>query len=1141
VYNVRELPFFTALIVAASSLDNRGRKMLMAGIHLVAGNRVERLVKRLIEVLEKPFDDPFLREVIVIQSQGMEQWLSQRIADYRGICANIRFYYPNSFIDEAFIDIFGDHFKAREFSRDVLTWKIIGTLPLLQHEPAFSEVGNYLRETDSTIGEVKLYQLSKKIAYLFDQYLTYRPSMMAGWASGGTAGLEQEQWQMMLWKKILETGIPEERKNLLIPETLYRKINEYDHHFIRIPPRISIFCISALPAHHMRIINALAAKSDIYFFVLNPCQEYWFDMESPKQQARSLVCDKAAPASYEENPLLASMGKAGREFFRHLYDTVEQEESDFTENRRGTLLCAIQNDILHLRGAQSFGHSPLSTAEDDDSIQFHSCHSPFREIEVLHDYMLSLFDRNDGIAPRDIVVAAPSIDRYAPYIEAVFSDSGIPFSIAQSSILSESAVITTFIELLELYFGRLQVSQVLSLIEKAVIREPFGLSDEDIKLIKKWVRETNIRWGIDSAHRERLALPEYAENTWRAGFDRMLMGYAIPEVPPEFVEKRHLLPYAEIEGSRTVPLGNFIEFVEKLSSLIVGLGETRTLDGWSAYLKETVSVFFRQSASHDLELRKLVETIDHLGGDESSMAALSGFDAKVSFDVIFRFLKDCFSSQSSPYGFLRGGVTFAEFHPLKSIPAKVLCLIGMNFDAFPKQASELCYDLMACKPHPGDRNSRDNDRYLFLEALLSAREKLYISYVGQSIIDNAPAPPSIVVSELQDYIASRTGKAEGRTPLERLTFTHRLHGFSPVYFRSSGRLYSYSRDNLKAAQEIERYLQASPGEPAIASASQEAPLPLLADPDKEFRAVDIDQLIGFFKNPARFFAQKRLSIYLDDETLPVDDELFALESLDRYQVATDLIALSLEDSSPERHYLELRARGAIPPGCIGRSEFEMIMVDLQPFVDRVKNYITGGRTGERRIPLPDDMTIGDFKLTGDLSGLFDKGIVEFSYSSFRAKYYIAAWIKHLVLNIMKPEGIAPFSYCITRRKDDRGREHPEVCSFAPLKDEKWAPARLLSLLELYWQGLKEPLPFFPNSSLAFVERFVKDGSRDEAASIQGAEYTWDNDFMPEMSEKNDPYFRMFFRDRDPLKGLAAKDFMDNALTVFEPLLNRSSR
>jgi exodeoxyribonuclease V gamma subunit len=175
----------------------------------------------------------------------------------------------------------------------------------------------------------------------------------------------------------------------------------------------------------------------------------------------------------------------------------------------------------------------------------------------------------------------------------------------------------------------------------------------------------------------------------------------------------------------------------------------------------------------------------------------------VEIEVVKSCLENLLEHVNFGHGFISSGVTFCAMLPMRSIPFKVVCLVGMNMDAFPRESKILGFDLMAKNPRIGDRSRRNDDKYLFLEALISARNKLYISYVGQSIRDNTRISPSVLVSELIDYIKEGFGLSED----EIVTF-HRLQAFSSEYFNTDSKLFSYSNENFAAS--FSRRFQSGP-------------------------------------------------------------------------------------------------------------------------------------------------------------------------------------------------------------------------------------------------------------------------------------------------------------------------------------------
>ena len=762
-------------------------------INLYTGNRLEILAEELAKVLSRPLPSPLQPEIILVQSKGMERWVSMELARKSGICANIRFPFPNHFVYALFREAIPDLEEISPYAPEIMTWKVMKALPLYLKKKGFESLRNYFSEGAA---DLKLFQLSQRVADLFDQYLLFRPEMVLGWEKG-----EESHWQAILWR---EVGKGIEKKHwAALKISFLEEIKKPGLKLKTLPERISVFGISALPPFHLEILAAISKWIEVNLFLMNPCREYWGDLLTRRETRKVQEKARGKRTRPEDlhfdkgNTLLASMGMLGRDFFELISGLETVQQDLFADQEEKSLLSAIQGDILNLRDRSMEGNGKKDLMEADDSIQVHSCHSPMREVEVLQDRLLSLFEADPTLLPKDILIMTPDIATYSPFIQAVFSvptddPRFIPFSIADRGVRQESQLAEIFLSLLDFQGSRFGVSKVMAVLESPGVQKRFSLSEEDLGLIHRWVRDTRIRWAVDEADRKKLGLPEFRENTWRAGLERMLLGYAMP-VQGEKMFKG-VLPYDKIEGGDAQALGHFAAFSESLFALAGELDGARTLMEWEDLLTRVLDDFFLADEDTERDLLFIRRVLHDLGKKQE----LSGFDEKLPLGVIKSHLGDCLEKEGFGHGFLTGGLTFCAMLPMRSIPFRVIGLLGMNDDVYPRQARSLGFDLMAKKPKPGDRSRRIDDRYLFLEAILSAREKLHISYVGQSIQDNSLRPPSVLVSELLDTI-DEGFKITDKEILEPIVIRHHLQAFSPEYFRKKGRLFSYSRENLEAA------------------------------------------------------------------------------------------------------------------------------------------------------------------------------------------------------------------------------------------------------------------------------------------------------------------------------------------------------
>ena len=1080
-------------------------------LRLFTSNRLENLAEALAEGVRRPLRSAFEPETILVQSQGMARWLKLQLARHHGICCNVRFPFPRAFSYEAFQAVLGDLPAEAAYDPELLTWQVMKQMPALLGQPGFEALKNYLgTERDSR----KLYQLADRIAYVFDQYLVFRPDLVRQWEAGADQG-----WQAKLWR---EVSAPfREQHPAALHARLIQHLEQAAGPVPGLPERVAIFGVSALPPFYLRIFAALARHLEVSLYLLQPCEQFWGYISSAREQEKTLKragkgAAEAGQLHLERgNRLLASMGQLGRDFLLLLHEAGNWHESEpslFAPPTQEHLLSCVQSDILNLED-RATGESARKTITDkDDSLQVHSCHSPLRELEVLYDHLLDWFERDPELAPRDILVMIPDIELYAPYIQAVFGSPEqeafrIPFSLADRTARTQSHLLETFLSFLNLADSRLGASRVLALLESAPVRRKFGLAEDDLELARHWVEEVRIRWGQDQQQRAGLGLPAWSENTWRHGLERLLLGYALAGNGQEVF--KGILPCDDIEGNPAEVLGRLAEFLERLFAALGSLKTARPLNEWAATFHSILGGFFEAGDEEAQELQVLVTCFEKL----TRAAERAGFDQPVELAVVLERLNRDLSEDYFGAGYLTGGVTFCALKPMRSIPAKVICLLGMNDRSFPRTSPQLSFDLMAQKRQLGDRSSREDDRYLFLETLISARQRLYISYVGQSIKDNSEAPPSVVVSELLDYVAQGFDLS-GRDIVEGHVLTrHRLQAFSTAYFKG-GRLFSYSRENLKASQVIspERRL---PGD--------FVPRPL-ACPEPDWRRVTMQALAEFFCNPAKFLAVKRLGLRLPSEAAAMDErEAFGLEGLDRYQLQQELLELKVGGRSLKDSCELVRASGRLPAGIAGNVHFAQVRRDVEVFYKRLQPF----KPGRFQPPAAFELPVGDFVLSGSFSRATPEGLLFYRPATIKPKDLLRAWVEHLLYQAVCSGG-EPAQTVIV------GTE--SIWKFAPVPD----PLPVLEkLLESYWAGLCQPLKFFPESSYAFAAADYKEraGTKGRTAKtpMDFAQDKWNGNDFGTVGECEDEYFALFFKTGDPLDG----DFETHARAVFHPLLQVS--
>jgi exodeoxyribonuclease V gamma subunit len=1104
---------------------------------LYKSNQLERLAEFLVkEVVRKPLQSPIATEQIIVQTQGVAQWLKLELCRRQGIAFNVEFPFPRSFLFQLMEQVLPQAPKPIE--PEALTWRIMETIVPLLEEHGFDEIKEYLADKDDR----RRFQLAERVANLFDQYSVYRPEEFidawlnkeqpSGVFSANLPDGLTEQWQAILWRKSMTENLACQGKFLF---EFIEELKKNNFKKEALPERISIFGATSMPPIYLEVFKALGRYINVHLFWLSPCKEFWGHDLTPRESSRIQTTGKESAVSdlhlQPGHPLLASWGKTGRDFLNLVGEVDEKDEKeDFVDPKADNLLGFLQSGILHLE--ENDGNEkaePFDFDSEDRSLQIHSCHSPLRELQVLRDQLLCWFSADKELMPDDIAVILPDMDAYAPYVKGVFQaqepgSPAIPYTLADQKLLQLNPMIEGYVALLRLPDSRLTASSVMALFETAAVRRRFMVGEEEVGQIEHWLKTCGARWGRNAQHRKDLGIPGFAEHSWEHGRDRLLLGYAMADDTDEIVAG--MLPSEGVEGTTTELLGRWLDFQQQLFIVLDELGKPRTLAGWADYLNQAFDTLFLP----DKEEASAANIIRLANNGLRKQKEASGFNDEISLAVVLEQLLPCFEQPSTGKASLRGAVTFSGLNSVRSIPFKCVCMLGMQDGGFPRSPSPVTFDLMAKKPKEGDSSRREDDRYLFLETLLSARDRFYISYVGQSIRDNSKRLPSVVVSELLDFIDERcrikAGETNGETqPVqEMLVVQHGLHPFSPAYFRKAtmgGRpqLFSFSPANAKISQALIKRAGAAGVE------FLETPL---SEPSAEFRSLKLQDLQSFYRNPSEYFVKNRLEFTLPkDKEMIEDEEPFALDNLEKYKLEEEALDLMVEENLPKDIVSRWVARGLVPPASVGKILGGKIVDEMRPISEKIRSRIGTAK----EVPLHFTLNIDKFLVEVQLKLYEEVGLVYYRPSKVETKKkpkpHLDIWLEHLALQLADWSG-PKISYLIGEGKE-AGEVKMYIYNAIESKDE--VEKMLSELLEAYWQGLRKPLPFFPQSSFAFALPAGKSAKTAEERALAVWEGDPDSDFN--QGEKEDPYFRLCFGGRPVPE---EKEFQNLATQIVSPLL-----
>ncbi len=1013
----------------------------------------------------------------------MDEWLKRALAARRGIAANLDFEQPGSFVWRLL--------RARDpglprhspLDRGALVWRLYAALAGSRAKQA-PVLARYLAAGD----ERAPFELAEALATVFEQYQIYRPEWIRDWEAGNAT---DAAWQAALWRRVAAGATPN-------PAQLYEDFARHADQLAPdndLPARVSVFGISALAPAYLQLLAALAQTRDVFLFVPNPSRAYWGDIESEARLARwQLTRPERAEYATSGHPLLSALGTQTRDFIESLHDVPGESDSHehYEHPPEEKLLDRLQGDILDLVEP---GAHPLEAG--DESIQIHICHSRQREIEVLHDALLARFETDHALGPEDILVMAPNIDDYADHISAVFGaapiERYIPWSLADRSVREEHPIPEAMLELLNLPESRLRVSDVIGLLELPAIARHYGLDTQSLGDLRRWVECAGVRWGLDGAQRTALGLPGEEGYTWRFGLDRLLAGYAL--APAEETLWEGIGPWGEFEGQTARPLGALCAFVDQLAQWRESLEVSRPLADWAAAMHELLALFEPDAADEMAAVAVVRQAINDL----AEQAERAGFAGDVPRTVARAALAARLAVPRHPRPFLSGRVTFCALAPMRSIPAKLVWLLGMSEADFPRRGRPPGFDLIAEHPKRGDRARRTEDRALFLEALGAARESFQLSYVGRSERDDGELPPSVVVAELLDVLG-RMGAEK-----EKLVQTHPLQPFSARYTAEPRRGASYAKEWLGMPAAEVRLRVFAPGVPIERNVEH---------------VVTIDELTRAFANPARAFQQALGIATHTDESMLKDDEPFALDGLGKWTVRDALLARWLEhgesfDSQSCR--AEFAARGWLPLGVAGHLAYENAVEETRQIVTAVHETVGNANPEVRDI----DLALDDWQLRGRIPDVYPGvGFVFARAGKLRAKYRMAAWLRHLALGVS--DGGVP-THCI-------GMEEGKTVHV------RWQPVehsqdQLLRLCELYARMQREAVPLLPDLSFEFNEMANKKG---DAAAYGKVKASWHNDKSHADGEKD---YAAVMRGRE----LFGEDFGQCAKAVFGPIIGAEKK
>jgi exodeoxyribonuclease V gamma subunit len=1088
-------------------------------LHLHRAERSDTLADALADVLAEPLDDPFAAEVVAVPARGVERWLAQRLAHRLGagggrgdgVCAHVAFPAPAEVMAAAVGAATGTAPDDDPWHPARAVWPLLEVVDACTGQPWCAPLGAHLA------GARGRFAAAAHLAALFDGYAAHRPELLDAWRAGDDASVPADlAWQPELWRRLrARIGAPDPAERL----TAAVAALEDDPALAYLPPRLSLFGPTRLPADHLAVLAVLARHRDVHLWLPHPSPALWNRMEGSRIPPLPAVPRRRADPTAEvpRHPLLASLGRDVRELqlrLSALPDAVGHHHAP-ADTPSSTLLERLQRDLRD-DNAPAGDHV---LAPDDRTVQVHACHGPHRQVEVLREVVLGLLAADPTLEPRDILVACPDVETFAPLVSAAFGldtdahgdthpGHRLAVRLADRALRQVNPLLDVVSRLLELADARLTASEVLDLLATAPVRRRFAFDADDLERLRDLVARSGVRWGLDAAHRRPYRLDGFPQNTWAAGLDRLLLGVAMEGSS----WLGTALPLDDVESGDVDRVGRLAEFVDRLGTALGELAGEQSLAVWVLALTRALDALTATAPADAWQAAQARAELADAGRD----AGPHGADVPLGLPDVRGLLAGRLRGRPGRANFRTGTLTVATLVPMRSVPHRVVCLLGLDDGVFPRAGVDDGDDVLAREPLVGERDPRSEDRQLLLDAVCAAAGHLVVLHSGADPRTGARRPPAVPVNELLDAVAATAGPEA----LARVVVRHPLQPFDARNFTAGAlgapRPFSFDRAELAGSR--------------AAAGAKAPPPPFLPGPLPAAGAltVALDDLVTFLEHPVKQFLRQRVGLPITDADDDAADALpVALDALERWAVGDRLLRDRLGGLDLDRCRAAEWRRGELPPGALGHALLAEVLDDVEELVAAGARYVTG-EPGSRDVDveLSHPELADGVRVVGTVGGVHGDATVRVEFSKLAAKQRVRAWVRLVALTAAHPD---QRWRAVTVGRGARGGV--AVAIAGPL-DAARARGVLADLVALRAEGIREPLPLPTVAAHVYARTFIGTGSADDA--LAEATATWCGGRFP---ERDDALYARVFGPGAGAEVLGAPSpFPDLALRLWRPLL-----
>ena len=1064
---------------------------------------------------------------IIVSTWPSSRWLSEKLSIINNINALVKYPFPGTYLKRLVKRIIGiDPDEKDPWEKNQLVWNILELLPELMKEEEAQVIRSWLKISDKEDTQINLnlWDLANNIAETFDDYILYRPEIIKQWLSKKTKKKSREISvnKNILWQEILFNLLYKKINKdpfCIQVEKAIKRLKKDDISKLDYPKNLYVYGLSSLAPLQIDLIQAFSKVINIKIYIISPCNDLWQRCEARRLQFRNTWNTPPDRQWLLESPRLeAFLGRMGAEYQQLLegsgeYQLGDRNEEDIfsltadiatNKGNKPNLLEQLQQELLSTKS-----ESILTKEKSDKSLLFLKSPGKYRQVELIRDHILQLFSDDIEIQPRDILIMTPQVDSYAPIITSVFNNidkntTQLPWVITDKSQEDKVGLIHFVLNLFEISASRLTASIFENLLINPALRTQQNISIDEVSDIIKSLQSAGFTWGLDSSER-------FGEETHSLCWclERFLLGLVLPDNPINGIS--NISPYSENISST-----EFIKawgILSKLCNYIDAIRSKRSCKEWIKLITSLVKDLFGDGGEWAWEEQQLLTVVNNWGliTDNCELE----IDCLVVKDIITKAL----SSTNGKFGHRTGKITISALEPMRAIPHKIIIIMGLESRTFPRIENRRSFNLLERKRELGDPNQYDKDRYSLLEALISTRQNLLVSWNSKDEKTGEDLEPPSPIQQWLNYLKIKLGDNTFQEILIEPP-ANPLDHFNFIKTENS-QIMSCDRKNLEAREWLEK---------AIPTKNISLALPLKRKEINvsELKSYSFEKTKEWLLNPQITWLKEHEIQSREFVNLIEDNDFLELSELERYKLlkhrlqSSDL--LNINHTKNDSNYWEenYSGKGVFPPKGSGLIEKDLLQERWNNLISAI--YATGQIT-KRSIEMQE--LEGEFYFGG-------KNLIQIEVGSLKYKTLMNGWLNHLYLSAN-----SSFNYktlIISKKTDYRKKIQFEVSKEILPINTKEATKILRQIHQLATAGRNNCWPIPPESGLDYALA-TKDNNKNEQDLFQKK---WEGDLYRQGERETLAMELCFGKKCKASTFLDFESFNDVLMSLYEPILKNTN-